>query len=230
MTVLMMREFSKLKKAIFSLSALVEESVNRSVRAVTEKSVDLARKVIESDREIDQMEVEVEEECLKILALHQPVASDLRYIVSVLKMNNDLERMGDLAVGISKNAEHIANLKIARMPFDMRPMAEKVRSMLKNSLDALVNLDVELARTVLATDKQVDRLYHEMYDHAVECRHDKDEEIDCMLRLLSIARNLERIGDHATNVAEDVIYLVEGEIVRHNPQETSARKAPAASA
>jgi phosphate transport system protein len=226
MTVLMQKEFEKLKKALFSLSTLVEESVNRSVKAVIERDEGLAQKVIESDKEIDQMEVEVEEECLKILALHQPVASDLRYIVSVLKMNNDLERMGDLSVGISKNAIQVTQHASENLPFDLQPMAEMVRSMLKDSLDALVNLDVELARTVLAKDKQVDAMHHAMYGEAGKCTKATEDDIDCLLRLISIARNLERIGDHATNVAEDVIYLVDGEIVRHNAANAAGGSQP----
>jgi len=216
MTVLMQREFDKLKKSLFTLSTLVEEAVNTSVSAAAERSDELARKVIVSDAEIDRMEVEVEEECLKILALHQPVASDLRYIVSVLKMNSDLERMGDLAVGISRNAVHLAAHRAPRVPFDITPMSELVRSMLKYSLDSLVNLDVELARTVLATDKEVDRMNHAMVATAARCHGLSEPDMDCLLRYVAIARNLERIADHATNVAEDVLYLVEGEIVRHN--------------
>lgn len=224
MTILMQKEFDKLKKAIFSLSTLVEESVNQSVRAVARKDQQLANQVIDADKEIDQMEVEVEEECLKILALHQPVASDLRYIVAVLKLNNELERMGDLSVGISRNALRLVGVGPANLPFDIQPMGELVRTMLKNSLDALVNLDVDLARVVLATDKKVDELHHGMYDAAVGVDSPAHDDLDCILRHLSIARNLERIADHATNVAEDVIYLVEGEIVRHNAPAKGAPK------
>jgi phosphate transport system protein len=216
MSVFMMREIDRLKKSILSLSAHVEEAVNRSVRAVTERDNELANKVIEGDAEIDAKEVEVEEECLKILALHQPVASDLRYIIAVLKMNNDLERMGDLAVGISRNALRLAKMNAKTISLDVQPMAEKVRSMLKNSLDALVNLDVELAQNVLVTDKEVDALNRALYAEAVESAQPDREERDCIQRQISIARNLERIADHATNVCEDVIYLVQGDIVRHS--------------
>jgi phosphate transport system protein len=216
MTILMQKEFDKLKKALFTLSTLVEEAVNLAVKAVATRDAELARKVVDSDNEIDHMEIEVEEECLKILALHQPVASDLRYIVAVLKLNSDLERMGDLAVGMARNAVHLADLPAGSIPFDVHPMSELVRTMLENSLDSLVNLDVNLARRVLATDKQVDALNKEMLAMAARCHGLSEQEMDCLLRFVSIARNLERIADHTTNVAEDVIYLVDGEIVRHN--------------
>jgi phosphate transport system protein len=215
MTVLMHKEFERLKKSILSLAAMVEEAFKLSVRSVVETNAATAESVIEGDRRIDQMEIEVEEECLKILALHQPVAVDLRYIVVVLKMNNDFERVGDLAVGIARNAREIARLGVPETPFDIQPMAELVRGMLTSSLDALVNLDAELADKVLERDKQVDALHKDMYNRAIEHKQEHREQFDCVQRVLSIARNLERIADHATNVAEDVIYLVRGDIVRH---------------
>jgi phosphate transport system protein len=215
MTVHMLREFEKVKKDILWLSALVEESVGRAMRAVSERNPQLAQKVIEADRDIDLAELDVEEECLKTLALHQPVASDLRFIVAVLKMNSDLERMADLAGGISRNATQLARLTVPPPPFDLQTMSDTVRRMLKQTLDALVNLDAALAERVIAADREVDDMLARMYTQALECSYRTRDEIDSVHRHISIARCLERIADHATNVAEDVIYLVKGEIVRH---------------
>jgi phosphate transport system protein len=211
----MIREVAMLKRAILSLSAMVEEALERSVRAVGSRDVAAANKVIEGDTDVDRMEIEVEEECLKILALHQPVASDLRFIVAVLKMDADLERIGDLAVGISRNAIAIAKLGSSAAPFDPMPMATHVRTMLKLSLDALVNLDPELASRVIAMDKEADAMYRGMYEQSLSADYSTRENIDCIQRHVLIVRHLERVGDHAKNVSEDVIYMAKGEIVRH---------------
>ena len=157
------REITNLKKKILSLSALVEEAVKTAVRSIAQSDVALATYVIDHDFEIDQMEVEVEEECLKILALHQPVAIDMRFIVAVLKINNDLERIGDLAVNVAEQGEYLAAHEKVSIAFDFAGMSEKVQSMLRKSLDALVNMDPELAHTVCASDDEVDAINRRMY-------------------------------------------------------------------
>jgi len=164
MTIHLIREVEHLKKMLLELSALVEDSVWQAVKAIEQRDAALANQVIEADTAIDEVEVEVEEECLKVLALHQPVASDLRFLVAVLKMNNDLERIGDLAVNIAERAAYLATQTRMTAPFDFPAMVEKARRMLKNSLDALVNEDVNLAREVCAADDEVDALNRKMYE------------------------------------------------------------------
>ena len=216
MSIHLMREVDVLKKKTLSLSTIVEEAVGRAVRAVAEKDERAARDLIAGDGAIDAMEIEVEEECLKILALHQPVAIDLRFIVAVLKMNNDFERIGDLAVNIAERALALAQQPEADNADHLAVMVEKARSMLKRSIDSLVGMDAELGRSVCAADDEVDALYRGMFDKVKKGIVASPDRLDDLLQLLSIARHLERIADHATNIAEDVIYLVEGEIFRHN--------------
>lgn len=220
------REIDRLKKAILTLCALVEEDVRKAGRSVAERDAGLANSIIEKDAVIDHMEIEVEEECLKILALYQPVAVDLRFIVSVLKINNDLERIGDLAVNIAEQAAYLATQERVEVPFDFPGMAQKVQSMLKRSVDALVNMDSDLARRVCAADDEVDAIHRDMYTHVQNAILRNPEAIDRLIRHLSVSRNFERIADHATNIAEDVVYLVEGEIVRHGEGAKQSQNAP----
>jgi phosphate transport system protein len=215
MSILMQKEIDNLKKGVLLLSAEVEESVNQSIQAVINRDTESARAIIDGDHEVDSREIEVEEECLKILALHQPVAADLRFIIAVLKINNDLERVGDLAVSISKNVLALSKLPEQTPPYDLKGMAERVCAMLKKSLDALVNLDLQLAQEVRSMDDTVDEMNKKMYSRVKECIAEKPDDIDFPLYYLTISRRLERIADHATNIAEDVIYLICGEIVRH---------------
>ena len=215
------RELESLKKQILSLGAMAEESVRMAGRAFETKDGELARRIIESDREIDAAEVEVEEECLKIIALHQPVAVDLRFINIVIKINNDLERVGDEAVNIAERVENISKRLPLSFPFDFAPMAEKAEAMLKDSLDALVNQDVDLAYKVCLDDDDVDRMNHMIYDEVKEAIKKQPDRVAYLLNLLLIARHLERIADHATNIAEEVIYMIEGEISRHRKHDIS---------
>ncbi len=209
------RETRNLKKKLLALSAVVEERVRQSVESAVRRDTDMARKVYEGDFEIDRAEVEVEEECLKILALYQPVAIDLRFIVAVLKINNDLERIGDLAVNIAEKARILSNLPPVENAFDILAMADKVRVMLELSLDSLVNMDPSLAAKVCAADDEVDDLNRSMLDLVREEIEKRPERAGYLITLLLISRHLERIADLATNIAEDVIYMVEGEIFRH---------------
>ena len=209
------RDIEKLKKNILGLSASVEESVRDALDAFERKDRELAGKVIDGDAEIDRKEIEVEEDCLKILALHQPVAIDLRFIVSVLKIHNDLERIGDLAVNIAEQTVLRRPGPGAETPDDMDDMAARARSMLRSSLDALVNLDEKAARGVFAADDAVDALLDKMYGHVKAHVTADPGTMDSMMRMLLVARHLERIADLATNIAEDVVYMIEGKIVRH---------------
>ena len=215
------KELENLKKRILSLGAMAEERVRMSIRAFETRDGALARQIIESDVEIDAAEVEVEEECLKIIALHQPVAVDLRFINIVIKINNDLERVGDEAVNIAERVENIAKRLPLSAPFEFSTMAEKTEAMLKDSLDALVNQDVDLAYKVCLDDDDVDRMNHMIYDEVKDAIKKQPDRVATLLNLLLIARHLERIADHATNIAEEVIYMIEGEISRHRKHDTS---------
>ena len=219
MTIHLQREIERLKKHILRLSAVVEESFQRAVKSLEERDSYLAQLVMESDFEIDKMEVEIEEECLKILALYQPVAVDLRFIVAVLKINNDLERIGDLAVNIAERAAFLATRERINIPFDFSGMARKAKSMLKRSLDALMKMDALLAREVCASDDEVDDMNREMYLQVQDGIRNQPEHLESLIHLLSASRHLERIADHATNIAEDVLYMIKGEIVRHRAED-----------
>ena len=215
MSLHMHREIEKLKKKILALSAYVEESVSRAVKALEDRDAKLAARVIESDDEIDRMEVDLEEDCLKILALHQPVANDLRFIIAVLKINNDLERIGDLATNVAERATTLAGVERGDIPIDLRAMAEKVQWMLKTSLDALVTENDRLAYQVCTSDDIVDKIHRDSFARIEEAMKRNPEKIGVYLQVLSVSRQLERIADHTTNIAEDVIYMLEGQIVRH---------------
>ena len=210
------REISRLKTQLLGLSALVEDSLRDAVAALERRDERLAAAAIASDDKIDAAEVELEEECLKILAMHQPVANDLRFIVAVLKINNDLERIGDLAGNIAERAIFLARAARVDIPFDFTTMASRVKDMLRKSLDALVNLDCALARQVLVADDEVDGLHRGMYEVVKRGILECPEHLNQMIHYLIVSRSLERIGDSSTNIAEDVIYMIEGEIVRHH--------------
>lgn len=217
MTLHFQREIGKLKEKLLTLSKLVEEHVQMAVDAVTKRSKELAQKVAESDARVDRMEIEVEEECLKILALHQPVAIDLRFIVAALKINNDLERIGDLAVHVAHRALELVNAgprKEAEVPIDLEGMAVKVLAMLRKSIAALMNMDARAAREVCLADEQVDLLNRETFQKMREELMSGPGRLDA-LTMLFASRHLERIADHTTNIAEDIIYMIEGDIVRH---------------
>jgi phosphate transport system protein len=207
----------KLKLRLIEVGTYVEENLLLSVDALSSRDTEKAEKVIANDDAIDEIEVDFEEECLKILALHQPVAIDLRFIVAALKINNDLERIGDLAVNIAERTLFLAQHPPVNMIVDFQPMAIKVRWMLKKSLDSLVKQDLEIARRVCDADDEVDDMNREMYSLIQNAMKESPEKIEVLIHVLSTSRHLERTADHATSIAEDVIYMIEGEIVRHRP-------------
>jgi phosphate transport system protein len=215
MPIRLQKELEKLKKRILSLGAMVEERVRMAIRALELRDANLAEKIIRSDYEIDEFEVEVEEECLKILALHQPVAVDLRFIIAAIKINNDLERIADEAVNIAERVQIIARRERLDIPFDYTLMAEKTASMLKKSLDALVKSDDALALNVLKLDDEIDDMKNHAYDVVKQAIGEYPNRVAYLINLLLMCRHLERISDHATNIAEEVVYMVQGEIVRH---------------
>lgn len=219
MSIHLQRQLEKLKKSILSLGALVEERVRMAIKSIHLRDADLADKVINTDYEIDELEVEVEEECLKMLALYQPVAVDLRFLIAIIKINNDLERIGDEAVNIAQGVGNMSRREKLDLAFDYSEMADKAASMLKHSLDSLVNLDLDLAFRVLSTDDEVDHIHRENYDRVKEVIQKNPDHVGYLINLLLISRHLERIADHATNIAEEVVYLIEGEIIRHGRRE-----------
>jgi len=210
------REIEQLKKMILKLGTLAEDRLRRASVILETGNNDDAQALMTSDWEIDDMEIRVEEECLKILALHQPVARDLRLIVSVIKINSELERISDIAVNIAKRIITInrSQPKDYTFPFDYRPMAAKALDMVKIALDALVTEDAAMARRIFLMDDEVDQERNTAYKTVLTEVQNHAENAACLINLYLIARHLERIGDRAKNIAEEVIYLVEGEIVR----------------
>jgi len=208
-------DLDRLKKEILAMGALVEEAINRAIASLTQRDAALARQVLEGDDAIDRKEVEVEDLCLKILALHQPVAGDLRYIIAVLKVNNDLERMGDLAQNIAERVTFLAVHEPVAVHLDFTLMVELVRRMVGESLDALVNQDPVLARRVCVQDDEVDRLQKQMFEILQSVMMRDPKAVERAVQVLSVSRHLERIADSATNIAEDIVFMVEGDIIRH---------------
>jgi phosphate transport system protein len=216
------RDLDNLQRDILAMAASVEEAIHKSIRALQDRDVPLAQEVIAGDSVIDQEENHVEEESLKMLALHQPVAVDLRRITAALKINTDLERMADLAEDIAERAIQLARPPLFPIPDKLQRMTDLTTTMVRQSLDAFVNLDSRLARKVCRLDDEVDRLNHDIIDELVQPMQASPDMVVPGLSLFSATRHLERIADHATNIAEDVIYLVEGEIVRHMPAAVKA--------
>jgi phosphate transport system protein len=213
------RELEKIRKKILALSAMVEGNIEKSILSLTRHEIKLAQEVIESDHEIDHFEVEIEEDCLKILALYQPAAIDLRYVVGILKMNNDLERMGDLAVNIAERSAYLADKKGTKLFLDFTKMGEKTIAMVKKALDSLIKMDANMAREVCAADDEVDEMNKKILLLIQDYIEKNPQEVKVLIHLLLVSRHLERIADQATNIAEDVIYMTEGIIIRHHAED-----------
>jgi len=212
------KDIEALKEKIIEMGGAVEDRVYQATMSIINRDNAQAQAVINGDAEIDTIEVSIEEESMKLLALYQPVAVDLRFIIAVMKINNDLERVGDLAVNIAERSAFLATQDPIEFPFDLRAMAEKAEAMLSRSIDALINLDVKEAHRIRSEDDQVDAYNREMYARIKEDLLSQPGNINALLHAVSIGRHLERIADHATNIAEEVIYLVDARIVRHKPE------------
>ncbi len=211
------RDLEELQQTLLTLAASVEEAIHKAIRALQERDSALAEAVIDGDNQIDVEENHIEEECLKMLALHQPVAIDLRRITAAMKINGELERMGDLAEDIAERALHLVGLPPMAVPAKLQRMTDLTTAMVHQSLDAFVSLDARLARTVCRLDDEVDRYNAEIIRELIAAMRANPVIVEQGLSLFSATRHLERIADHATNIAEDVVYLVEGEIIRHRP-------------
>ena len=208
-------ELVQLNKKILKMGALVEDRVRKAVSIIHQYDDRVVQSLKVSDYEIDEMELEIEEDCLKILALFQPVASDLRFIICVIKINGEIERIADTAVSIAQRLETINKTqKSLPVDFDYKTMAEKSIQMLKLSLDSLINRDSTMARRVFLLDDEVDQLRNKAYSATKDALRKDASDPGSAINTYLLARHLERIGDRATNIAEEVVYLVEGALIR----------------
>lgn len=218
MSVHLTRDLDTLHRHIMSMCAMVEDIVHKAVEDLGQPNVELSRELVSRDDEIDRWDVQIEEECLKILALHQPVANDLRRVTTVMKIAWELERVADLGVNIAERALGLAGGPEVHIPHKLSHMSHVALDMLRLSIDAFVNLDSRLARSVCGQDDIVDTLNREIIAELLEMMQRSPDLIDPAMQLFSASRHVERVADHATNIAEDVVYLVEGEIVRHGAE------------
>lgn len=217
------RDLEALEREILAQSSLVEEMIAKACRALADRRADLSSEVVDSEQQIDEREVKIEEECLKILALHQPVAVDLRRTATVLKINTELERIADLAVNIAERTSSLADHLDFEIPDKLERMSIDATDMVHDALDAFVEQDVDAARAVCRRDEEIDTLNRQVINELYETMQARPDQIEPALHLFSISRHVERIADCATNIAEDVIYLVEGEIARHHLEEVKKR-------
>ncbi|MFA7184587.1 MAG: phosphate signaling complex protein PhoU [Victivallales bacterium] len=209
------KEIDHLKKDILILGSMVEGALRHALEAIVDRDAEKAEKVINNDTYIDRKEIEIEEECLKILALHQPVAADLRYVTACLKVNNELERIGDLGANIAQRAIDTANSPETDMRVDFKPMMDVAGEMLRQALNSLICMDSGKAMEVIAEDDVVDEYNRKMFAELQKAIHRKPKCTEYFVNLMSVSRHLERIADCATNISEDVVYMIEGKIIRH---------------
>jgi len=214
-------ELQNLKNRLLNMGALVEERVHLAIQALMERNLEAAETIAKSDEEVNALQIEIDDRCLKLFALQQPMASDLRLITSAMKINADLERIGDQAVNIAENAQKMLGAPPLKPIIDLPRMAEMAEHMTRDSLDSFVRRDATLAREVLGQDDEVDRLKDTIFRVLLTYMMADPGTIERALALILISRNLERIADHATNIAEDVIFLVEARDVRHHHEEPS---------
>ncbi len=214
MTTHLDRSMLRIKREILSLGAMVEDRFKRSVTAVQTEDLEQAQSIIDTDFKVDEREIEIEEECLKMLALYQPVATDLRLIVAVIKINNDLERIADYAVNVARRYI-ISSKNPNKFKYDYTAMGDLAAKMLKMSLDALVTMDVDMAYRVREMDKMVNIMRNDAYGIMKKDIQKHPQMVEEIINMYLISRHIERVGDHTTNIAEEVIYLIEGEIIRH---------------
>jgi phosphate transport system protein len=215
-------EMQALSNRLLNMGALVEERVHAAMQALIERRLDVAESIVVSDAEVNDLQIEIDDRCLKLLALQQPMATDLRLITSAMKINADLERIGDQAVNIAENAIKILAAPPLKPMIDLPRMAELAEAMTRDSLDAFVRRDSALARRVLSQDDEVDQMKDSMFRVLLTYMMADPGTIERALSLILVSRNLERIADHATNIAEDVIFVVEAKDVRHHHEESKA--------
>lgn len=210
-----MRDLGDLADHMLQVSSLCEDAFRKSIDSILSRDVKSAHEVVEGDRVIDDLEVMLEEEALKILALHAPVAGDLRFIVAAIKINNDLERIADIAANIAKRTIDLERLPPTTPPEHFDEMAQQARTMVRETMQSLIHRDENRARALMALDDKVDDLNREILARIEERMMEEPEAIPALMRWANVVRLVERIADYATNIAEDIIYMEEGEIVRH---------------
>ena len=213
-------ELFELKQKLLTMGSLVERALHQSIKALVERDAQLGLQIFEGEEAINLLQIEIDDRAMRLLALQQPMATDLRLIASAVKINNDLERIGDLCVNIVQRALSLINQPPISPMIDLPRMAALAEKMLHDGLDAFVNRNVDLARTVLESDDKVDRLRDEIFQELVRFMTSHPDAVQRGIDLLLISRNIERVADHATNIAEDVIYAVAGRDVRHHIEET----------
>jgi phosphate transport system protein len=227
MSIHLQSDLQELHKDLLQMCAMVEDMIHRAVDQLAAPDVAEAKALIEEDNKIDRWDVRIEDSCLKLLALHQPVAIDLRRITTVLKISGELERVADLAVNIAERALGLADAAEVVVPDQLKDMAHEAVYMLHRSIDAYVDLDSQKARAVIVDDDQIDASNQQIIEQLIELMHRHPDRLDALLHLFSAVRQVERVADHASNIAEDVVYLVEGRIIRHArklEQETSSSR------
>lgn len=215
MTVHMQLDVSELHREMLAMCARVEDMIHRAVDQLSAPDYEVTRQLIQEDNDIDRWDVRIEDHCLKVLALYQPVAIDLRRITTVMKVVGELERVADLAVSISERACGLLNSPQVPVPDQLKEMAKRAIGMLHKSIDSYVDFDSEAAQQVCKEDDEIDEMNSKLIDQLIDQMHKCPDQIDALLHLFSAVRTVERVADHATNIAEDVVYLVEGRIVRH---------------
>ena len=209
-------ELKNLKEKLLRVSGLVEESIGSSIKALMDRNAELAYKVIKGDDAVNRLEIDIDDLCLKLLALHQPTAGDLRFITSTMKINSDLERIGDLAVNIAQRTLDLIKVPPLKLRLNIPKMAASAQAMLKDSLNAFVNKDSQLAYEVCKRDDEVDDLNHEIFMELLKAKPADQTPVERVIDLILVAKNLERVADHSTNICEDIIYMVDGKVIKHH--------------
>lgn len=209
-------ELNQLRTMLIRMGSLVEQQIDYAVKAITEADVPLARLVMERDKKVDEYDTAIDEQCMKIFALTQPVAVDLRLLMAALKINNELERIGDIAVNLAERVEPLLPHQEFVKTTPLREMAVAAREMVKNSIDSFVNNDPDLAKTILVSDDVVDNYDREIFNTMIARMKEGREQVDPASHIMIVSRHIERLADHATNIAEDVIFLVKARIIKHN--------------
>lgn len=212
-------ELKELKEELLRMASIAEAAIAKSVKALVDRDPNLAQSVVASDDAINMLEIEVEALCLRLLALRQPIAADLRFIASAMKINSDLERIGDLAVNIAERTLDLLKDPPLKPLIDIPRMAELAQKMVKDSFDAFVNRDADLARSVCRRDDEVDQLNHQVFRELLTYMIEDPKTISRAVDLILVGRHLERIADHATNIGEDVVYMVKGKTIKHHIEE-----------
>ncbi|MBI2963447.1 MAG: phosphate signaling complex protein PhoU [Deltaproteobacteria bacterium] len=208
-------ELQSLQELLLRMGGLVERQIAHAIESLVERDSELAREVIARDREVNRLDILIDEECLKVIALHQPAAGDLRFVTTALKVNTDLERIGDMAVNICERALELNDEPMLKPYIDVPNMAKEAQQMVRTSLDALVRRDTALARRVIEQDDVVDGYAHQLYRELLSFMVEEPKTISRATRILLVSKYLERIADHATNIAEMVVFMVDGKMIRH---------------